>query len=197
MIHPDTSIQTISEIIGVGVIAKTFIPKGTIIVARDSFDLCLTQEAFDKLPLPLRDKMETYMYYDKFGNLILGWDHSRYMNHHCQSNTLMTDYDFEIVIRDINAGEEITTDYGLLNVQEPYQLHCGCQNCRGILRLDDIDRFADQWDKSIRENLLRIKQVHQPLEHLLSEETRNRLDEFLDRPERYRSVRNLKWLKEP
>ena len=190
MIHPDTVIRTISEDIGIGVYASSFIPRGTIVVARDSFDLSFTQEEFRKLPFLMRNKMKTYMYHDKNGHLVMSWDHARYMNHSCDSNTLMTDYNFEIAIRDIQPGDEITTDYGLLNVQEPYELLCGCHNCRGILRRDDLDCFSDIWDQSILDSLLQIKKVPQPLENLLSAKDRERLETVLHIPIKYSSIRN-------
>lgn len=193
MIHPDTTVKTVSKNIGNGVFATAFIPKGTIIVVRDEFDLCMPRKEFKQLPELVQSAMETYMYHDRNGNLVLSWDHARYMNHSCESNTLMTDYSLEIVIRDILPGDEITTDYGLLNVQEPYELFCGCGNCRGFLRTDDIDCWADTWDRKIMESLLLIKKVPQPLGHMLHQKEKDRLEEMLKTAEKYSSVKNLKY----
>ena len=193
MIHPCTTVRSVSEQIGIGVFATDFIPRGTIIVVRDAYDLCLTRQEFQELPPLMRRNMETYMYHDHQGNLIMSWDHARYMNHSCNSNTLMTDYNLEIAVQDIQPGEEITTDYGLLNVQEPYALLCGCRNCRTRLRTDDLERFADSWDQSILDSLLQLNQVLQPLESILSPTERKRLEELQQKPQRYSSVRNLQW----
>jgi hypothetical protein len=149
------------------------------------------------LPESQREAMETYMYHDKCGNLVLSWDHARYMNHNCHPTTMMTDYDFEIAVRDIAAGEELTTEYGLLNIQEPYAICCGCEDCREHLRLDDIDVYGEQWDRRIRESLARIQMVDQPLLPLLTDGARARLEDFLAGRSGYSSVRNLKWLAEP
>lgn len=197
MIHPHTRVLSGDPAIGVGVFATRPIPRGTIVVVRDRFDMSLSPEAFNALPEPQRAAMETYMYHDKCGNLILSWDHARYMNHNCLPTTMMTDYGLEIAVRDMAAGEELTTEYGLLNIQEPYAICCGCENCRKHLRLDDIDVYGDEWDERIRESLVRIPLVDQPLLPLLTGESRVRLDAFLTGRAPYSSVRSLKWLAEP
>lgn len=193
MIHPHTVIKTVSPEIGVGVFATRFIPKGTIVVVRDQFDTCLTQDQFCCLEEPVRSLMETYLYHDKCGNLVLSWDHARYMNHSCHSNTMMTDYDLEIAVRDIEPGEEITTEYGLLNIQQPYELYCDCECCRKELRLDDIDVYGDAWDAQIRDGLQCVSKVDQPLWVLLGEDTRMRLDGLQCGKVDYSSIKSLKW----
>jgi uncharacterized protein len=193
MIHPDTVVRTVSPVIGNGVFATRDIPLGTIVVVRDRFDTCLTREAFEALPDPLRESMETYLYHDRDGCLVLSWDHARYMNHSCCPNTMMTDYRLEIAVRDIRAGEEITTEYGLLNIQEPYAIHCGCPDCREHLRLDDIDRYGDQWDVRVREALLAVPDRVQPLWGLLARETRAAVLRLQRDADLYSSVKNLKW----
>jgi len=193
MIHPQTVLRTVSEVIGNGVIATEFIPKGTIMVVRDRYDFSFSNEEFGQLPDVMQREMETYMYRDKTGDLILGWDHARYMNHNCNSNTLMTDYNLEIVVRDIEKGDEVTTDYGLLNVIEPYQIFCGCDGCRGHLQLDDIDRYADKWDAMIQESLMLIESVDQPLLPVMQPSDRERLVSLLKGKSVYSSVKALKW----
>ncbi|WP_320169727.1 SET domain-containing protein [Maridesulfovibrio sp.] len=193
MIHPDTEVRTVSAQIGNGVFATAPIKKGTIVVVRDKYDTCLSQDEYQHLPQPMKAAMETYMYHDRHGNLILSWDHARYMNHNCSSNTMLTAYNIEIAIRDINPGDEITTEYGLLNIQEPYDLCCNCPNCRERLRDDDIDRYGPIWDEQIRESLLMIYGTEQPLIGLLDRNTRNRLQQFCDGEAAYSSVMNLKW----
>ncbi|MGD9848392.1 MAG: SET domain-containing protein [Desulfuromonas sp.] len=193
MIHPATRIGFVSEAIGNGVFATAPLPCGTLLVVQDAFDQCLTRAHFQALPPVLRDSLETYLYHNKRGELVLGWDHAKYINHSCTSNSLMTDYGLEIVVRDIAAGEEITTDYGLLNVQEPYELYCNCQPCRGRLALDDIDRLADLWDQQIRDALQQAPRLQQPLWPLVSAATLAALSRLSSDPASYRSVRGLKW----
>ncbi|MBN2645119.1 MAG: SET domain-containing protein [Desulfuromonadaceae bacterium] len=193
MIHPATTIRPVSPEIGNGVFATAFIPRGTIIVVKDCCDLVMTRAAFFDLPEVLRQSVETFMYHDKQGQLVLGWDHAKYMNHSCRSNTMMTDYGLEIVVRDIAAGEEVTTEYGLLNVQEPYALYCNCVGCRGALRLDDIDGHAGAWDEQILASLQSVEDCAQPLWELVSPNVRQELLALKLEPQGYRSVRGLKW----
>jgi len=193
MIHPDTQVRTVSDLIGNGVFATALIRKGTIVVVRDRFDTSLTQEEFRQLPALIRSAMETYLYHDKNGNLILSWDHARFMNHSCTSSTMMTEYNFEIAVRDIHPGEELTTEYGLLNIQEPYPIHCKCPGCREHLRTDDIDRHGERWDGLVKESMLLIAEREQPLMELLDAPTRARIRDFQRDPDLYSSVKQLKW----
>ena len=120
MIHPDIAIRGAGPGRGLGVFASRALRKGTLLCVNDGHDMELSLPAVNKEPGVLRDKLLTYSYRDARGVLLLNWDESRYVNHCCHPNSLMTAYGFELVVRDIAAGEEITTDYGLLNVIEDY-----------------------------------------------------------------------------
>lgn len=193
MIHPDTKVRTVSEAIGNGVFATALIPQGTIVVVRDRFDTSLTIEEFQQLPALLKNALETYLYHDCDGRLILSWDHARLMNHSCASNTMLTAYGFEIAVRDIQPGEEMTTEYGLLNIQEPYQIHCKCPGCREHLRRDDIDQHGERWDALVRASMQLIAEREQPLMALLDSRTRQRIMDFQRDNALYCSVHGLKW----
>ncbi|WP_320005905.1 SET domain-containing protein [Maridesulfovibrio sp.] len=193
MIHPDTTVRTVSHQLGNGVFATRDIPCGTVVVVRDEYDLCLPYGDFQKLPEMVRQKMETHVYHDKDGMLVLSWDHARFMNHSCSCNTMMTDYRLEIAVRDIYAGEQITTEYGLLNVQEPYDIHCGCDGCRKRLKPDDIDNYGKVWDEMIKAALLTIPDVPQPLWDMVTPDIKNRLEALRLDTDQYSSVQNLKW----
>ncbi|WP_419788312.1 SET domain-containing protein [Pseudodesulfovibrio sp.] len=193
MIHPNTVVRSVSPEIGLGVFATEPIPCGTIVVVRDGYDICLSQEEYCCLSDSVRASMETYMYHDRCGNLVLSWDHARYMNHNCHSNTMMTAYNLEIAVRDIAAGEEMTTEYGLLNIQQPYEIFCGCENCRGRLRLDDIEVYGDEWDRLIHHGLASIPKVAQPLLSMITGADRDRLDSFLAGNSDYASIKTLQW----
>lgn len=194
MIHPDTVVKMVSPVIGNGVFATAQIKRGTIVVVRDKFDIILSMTEFSALPVLMQQEMEKYMYCDKHGNFVLSWDHARYMNHSCASNTMMTDYGFEIAVRDISAGEEITSEYGLLNVLEPYGLDCGCTNCRGQLRCDDLERYGDVWDLSVRESIQLALKVEQPLLEFLSQEQLDRIKQISIDHSCYSSVKNLQYI---
>jgi len=195
MIHPNTMVKTVSPAIGNGVFATNLIKKGTIVVIRDKFDIILSQEEYNLLQEPLREAMYTYIYIDKHSDFVLSWDHARFMNHSCESNTMMTDYGFEIAVKDIEQGEEITTEYGLLNVQEPYELYCECTNCRNHLKLDDIDVHGHHWDFLVQESILNVFNVEQPLMPIMTNEIKQKLKELINNENNYSSVKNLKWRK--
>src|SRR5688572_17294755 len=178
MIHPDTAIRFVSEQIGLGVFATTDIAKGTIIYVRDPLELKLTPREFNALDAAQKGAIEKYSYVDAQGHLIVSWDHAKYMNHRCECNTIATAYGFEIAIRDIAAGEELTTEYGILNVQLEYTIGCGCRECRGMLRAGDIDRYHPLWDGWIRDALGAAQQVQQPLLSIMDVATRRELDTF-------------------
>jgi len=121
MIHPHTEIKFISHEVGYGVVATQFIPAGTITWVLDKLDREFTPEEFRKMAPVYQDILETYTYRNNLGNLVLCWDHGKYVNHSFRSNCLTTAYDFEIAIRDIRRGEQLTDDYGYLNITSPFR----------------------------------------------------------------------------
>lgn len=95
-------------------------------------------------------------------------------------------YDFEIAVRDIQAGEELTDDYGTLNLRENFPCLCRQPGCRGEIRPDDLLRFASVWDEKVKEAFVRIPAVAQPLWAILKEKTEVEL--ALKQPEKLRSI---------
>ncbi len=193
MIHPDTAIRFVSEQIGLGVFASADIPRGTIIYVRDPLELRLDPRGFNALDFVQKAAIEKYSYLDAEGNMIVSWDHAKYMNHSCESNTIATAYGFEIAIRDIKAGEELTTEYGVLNIQLEYAIGCGCRECRGALRMGDIDRYHRVWDGWIVGALKAASQVPQALLPVMDATTRAELDAYLAGSREYRPILTRKW----
>ena len=122
MIHPDTELQFVNDKIGYGVVATKLIPKGTITWALDKLDRIFTPEDVAKLDPLYQQVLDKYTYRNSEGKYILCWDNARFVNHSSRSNCLTTAYEFEISIRDIHPGEELTDDYGYLNIQEPFEV---------------------------------------------------------------------------
>jgi hypothetical protein len=76
---------------------------------------------------------------------------------------MSTAYDFEIAIRDIHPGEQLTDDYGYLNVGQPFEAEDeGTQ--RKIVYPDDLKNFYREWDDAIIQTLPQISKVDQPLQ---------------------------------
>jgi uncharacterized protein len=147
MIHPDTELLFVNDVIGYGVFAKRPIPRGTITWVRDEFDQSFSSEQIARLSEPHLKVLRKYGYLDRHGRTVLCWDHARFMNHSCEANCLGAGYDFEIAVRDIRAGEELT----------------------GEVRPDDMIRLADRWDELLRGSFPLLQQVPQPLWPLVVE----------------------------
>ena len=167
MIHPNTELKWISKDIGYGVVATQFIPAGTITWALDRLDREFTADKFKKMPQLYKNILETYCYRNNKGNYVLCWDNGRYVNHSFKSNCLTTAYNFEIAIQDIQPGEELTDDYGYLNVSEPFRgVDEGTR--RKTVYPDDLLKHYKGWDKKLVQNFPKIPKVDQPLKELIS-----------------------------
>ncbi|MFX1419360.1 MAG: SET domain-containing protein [Promethearchaeota archaeon] len=113
-----------SEIHGLGLFAKKFIPKGTIWWhARQQDVLIITKRQFLNLDssqktLMMNDFMKTllsYSYYERdLDALIFCLDNSRFVNHSFEANSGASEDEngfCAMAIKDIIPGEEITEDY--------------------------------------------------------------------------------------
>ena len=170
MIFPKTELQYISTEIGYGVVAKEFIPAGTITWVLDKLDREFTPEEFQNMDPIYQDILEFYTFRNNQGNFVLCWDNGRYVNHSFNSNCLSTAYDFEVAIRDIHPGEQLTDDYGYLNIDKPIRgVEEGTK--RKIVYPDDLLYYAEEWDKKIETVFSKIDKLDQPLGKLLSPET--------------------------
>ena len=169
MLHPDTELRFIDPIMGYGVFALRPIPRGTITWVRDSLDQTFSPARFAKVPPPLRDMVDRYSFVDKDGDRVLCWDLARYLNHACEATCLSPGYGFEIAVRDIAAGDELTDDYGTLNIDVAFDCRCGSPRCRKEILPDDLLRFADRWDGLIAVGFAALEAVAQPLWELVHE----------------------------
>jgi len=168
MIHPDTELQFISHEIGYGVVATKFIPAGTITWALDRLDREFTPEQLQALPPLYQNILDTYSYRNNQGNFVLCWDHGRYVNHSFNANCLSTAYDFELAVRDIQPGEQLTDDYGYLNVPLPFRA-ANEGTRRKVVYPDDLPKYYKVWDNKIKKVFGNIPMVDQPLKSVLSE----------------------------
>jgi hypothetical protein len=170
MIHPKTELRFINNEVGYGVVATEFIPAGTITWVLDDLDREFDLEAVRKMDALYQDILDTYCFRNNQGKLILCWDNGRFVNHSFNSNCLTTSYDFEIAIRDIQAGEELTDDYGYLNISEPFRgIDEGTK--RKVVYPDDLLRYHRVWDKMIAKVFDKVIKVNQPLQALIKQKT--------------------------
>lgn len=169
MIHPHTELRHASAATGAGVFVTRFIPRGTVVWVQDPNDIVYTPEQYDTLPAAARAIAETYAYEDSFGNHVLCGDIARYMNHSCDPATLSLGEHCEIAARDLNPGDELTCEYGYLNLDRPMRCYCGAIGCREWVRPDDYARHGEAWDARVRELLPDLARVHQPMWSLVQD----------------------------
>ncbi len=169
MLHPDTEIRNIDDSIGYGVFVTKPIPQGAITWVLDSLDQILDPGRASRLGPGYQQIVEKYTWRNARGQRILCWDFARYMNHSCEANTFSPGLNFEIAVRPIEAGEQLTSDYGALNLERPFACQCGSACCRGIIRPDDFETFAPHWDTLIQGAFRSIAEVPQPLWDLVTE----------------------------
>jgi len=192
MIHPDVRLKHINELMGYGIFATKLIPKGTIVYIRDPYERVFTRTEYDAIAEPYLSIVERYCYTTPEDKLILSWDLSKYVNHNCNSSSLMTGWGCSVAVRDIAEGEEITEDYGLFNIREVIDIYCACPNCRKQLKPNDIETLHAHFDARIEPALQLAKQVAQPLFPFMEEATRRSMQDYLDGKTPYRSVTHLK-----
>lgn len=193
MIHPNTELRFVNEEIGYGVFATAHIPKGTILYVKDYLDIEISEDEFSKFDDNYKSIIEKYSYIDEKGKRIVSWDHAKYVNHKCDCNSMSTGYGFEIAIKDIARGEEITDEYGLFNIPFPIPVNCGCLQCRGTVFSTDIYRFHEEWDSLVISALSHVKEVTQPLWNLIDRATMESLQDYLNGTAAYQSIINLRY----
>jgi SET domain-containing protein len=121
-----------SPIHGRGVFAARRIEPGEVII--DGCREVLSDQAVESLS---RDERVFLSVID--GRNILMNPPARFVNHSCDPNGRGTDL-YDIAIRVIEAGEEVTVDYAAEHVPG-LRLECNCkaQNCRGLLVAQSSD----------------------------------------------------------
>lgn len=190
MMHPDTRIEFISEEIGYGVVASKFIPKGTITWVQDELDQVFSPQEVSAMHEMNRQMMDKYSFRNSQGNYILCWDLAKYVNHSFKSNCLSTAYDFEIAIRDIQQGEQLTDDYGYLNVDEPFR-PIDEDADRTVVYPDDLLNFHKEWDIEIEKSFRHLQEVKQPLINLIPENVKKKVEEIIAGKQEIDSIINL------
>jgi uncharacterized protein len=96
-----------------GLIAQSFIPKGTTVWEfMPGFDIIIPEAELDRLSPTAQDHVVYWAYFDlKNREFVLSGDDDRFTNHSDAPNTSIIENGSTIANRDIQAGEEITTNY--------------------------------------------------------------------------------------
>lgn len=163
MLHPDTELRWVDDVVGVGVFATRSLPRGTITWILDPLDVLLTDHRVASLSSDQRAVLDRYAWLQD-GEWVLCWDHGRFVNHACDANCLGLDWRYEIAVRDIAAGEQLTDDYGTLGPrQQPFPCHCGSPSCTGWFRPDRAITHRALWMERVSAALPDLPRVPQPL----------------------------------
>ena len=170
MLHPHTELQFINEQIGYGIVATHFIPRGTVTWVRDDLDQAFSLAQVERMAPFYRDIVAKYCFVDSRGEFILCWDLARYINHSCEPSCRSAGYDFELAVRDIQPGEELTDDYGSLNLEYDFRCACATAACRKTIHPDDLLTYAAQWDQIVAEPFRLMPTVAQPLWPLVKDQ---------------------------
>jgi hypothetical protein len=165
VIHPDTELRPVHDDIGLGVFATRRIPRGTLTWVLDALDQRFDEDRIAGLGPRYRAIIDRYAYLNGHGQWILCWDIGRFMNHSCAANSISTGWDFDLAIRDIEAGEEITNDYALLNLDHSFACACGAPACRGTVSStpEDWEALTSGLDDEVRNACGDAARAHQPL----------------------------------
>jgi uncharacterized protein len=167
MIHPDTELRFVSPQVGYGVFATRRIPRGTVTWILDPLDQLLPPARVRDLSPTYQALLIRYGYLDQAGNTVLSWDHGRYVNHSCDPATASGCNDeFEIALRDIEPGEELTDDYAELETDERFACACGAQACRGEVGPVSRAEVRAALRGRVNEALRLASGLPQPLLHL-------------------------------
>lgn len=177
MLHPHTELRFVSQEIGYGIFATQDIPKGTITWVKDSLDRVFTHAEVQKMNEANVDNLLKYTYRDRKGDYFFCWDLTRYVNHSYEPNSMLTALDFEIAIKDIKTGDEITNDYGTFNIIEPFKCANGPHQ-RETVKPDDLTRYYGEWDELINEAMKFEDKVSQPLMKFLTEKQKSELKQI-------------------
>ncbi|KAB2330790.1 SET domain-containing protein [Cytobacillus depressus] len=116
------------------------------------------------------EHLKKYSYRNQEGKYILCWDLGRYVNHSFHANCLGTAYEFEVAVRDIYSGEQLTDDYGTLNIDESFKSIPKYGTKKEEVYPDDLLYYSEEWDQKVIEAIQHFYEVNQPLIHLIRPE---------------------------
>ena len=169
MIHPATRVIRIDHRVGHGVVATRLIPRGTITWVLDDLDRAFTAADIALLPPCYEALIDRWTYDDGGGNHVLCWDLARFMNHSCEPTCGGSELGFEIALRDIGPGEQLTNDYATFHLrpQEWFHCHCDSPTCRGIVSHEHGPSSTARVRQLLQAASGTVDRVEQPLADLL------------------------------
>ncbi len=194
MLHPNTELKFIDDNIGHGVFATAFIAAGTITWVQDKIDTFFTKKEIEALEPEKYEEVIRHCYRNRRGQYLYSQDIARYINHSFNPNCMLTAYDAEIAIRDIQAGEQLTADYGHYNIIEPFQCIPELNQSRDMVYPDDLTRMHTFWDQKLKAAFKQYLSVPQPLAYVLSNTQNQLFEKIAHDPNLMESILNCYYL---
>lgn len=102
---------------GVGLFCAEAIPAGRLIwTFTEGVDLRISRDEMKSLVPSLRDRMQRYCYREDEDTYVLCTDNAKFMNHSFSPNCDDSGPEGTVALRDIEAGEELTCDYRVFDL---------------------------------------------------------------------------------
>jgi uncharacterized protein len=157
-----------SEINGVGIFANRSLAMGTVVWGPCPDCPRWSAQEAQKLDAPLGCYLEEFGYRTTDAGVLLPCQSAHLLNHSCDANVLDFGADFGVAVRDIDAEEELTVDYGTFcdDGAWSFTCRCGSDGCRLTISSDDgaaAGRHAS-WAASVGPARARVALVPQPLD---------------------------------
>lgn len=107
-----------SSIHGIGVYTAVAIPAGSLVWEyHPPVDWEIPPDEMESIPEPYQSRFRHFSYLDESGVYILCGDNAKFMNHSFEPNCLDVPPDSCVTLRDIEAGEELTCDYRIVDAE--------------------------------------------------------------------------------
>jgi SET domain-containing protein len=107
-----------SPIAGVGLFAATDLPANAVIWEyAEGVDWRIAPAELMLFPEPFQSRLRHYLYQEESGAYVLCGDNAKYMNHSDVPNCDDTGGEQTVTMRAIRAGEELTCDYRLFDLE--------------------------------------------------------------------------------
>jgi len=170
-LHPDVEVKT-SQIEGRGLFSRSQILAGTP-VSRLGGRLVTgaeLQASFDAAASdPAHRYIDTITVDDGLHLILPPRSLNGFGNHSCDPNLWWVDAYTQVARRDINPGEEVTTDYGTSTGIAEFRMDCACgsPDCREVItgtdwqRPDLQQRYGPHWIPGLL-NLIHASQTPRP-----------------------------------
>ncbi len=165
MLHPEIELRERGAK-GLGLVALALIVSGEIVWEQTEEQEYFSNQELEELPI---EKARLAYWDNEAQAFAIGInDPSNYMNHSCQPNLGWKGEHTLVAIKNILPGEEVTYDYATsdyegINGQSQMVCLCGSDQCRKVIKPDDLltnpdlrERYKGLLPPSIEEWLKRI-----------------------------------------